>query len=223
MLARKNLIFSIAVITGFVCSTVLAFGPDVVPEPLPNQTGFYAEGNLGYALVDWRGVISPPTGFGINISNGIGGFTGGGALGYQWNPFVGLEGGAYYLSPFKFNANFLSNQLFGTVHINQWFGYFAAKLSAPIPIIDNLDAFVKIGAAYRSTQVSVTTSIPVFIAQTATSNLDRWEPVFAAGAQYYFYYNWYATVQWMYVGESGPAPFPAVHSFTGGIGYLFAF
>src|SRR3990167_10365521 len=101
MLVKKLLTLTVVGIASVAATTVvLAGGPEYA---VPSYAGFYIEGNAGYAYRPWQNDVTTLYGFFNQVgavssgSNSNGGFTGGADLGYQFNQFVSIEGGWYYL------------------------------------------------------------------------------------------------------------------------------
>jgi len=242
MSVKKLLILAAAGIASVAATAAMAGGPDVVAAPAPDYSGVYIQGDLGYANLNYKDAYSDYFHY-YDVdakfsSNGTGGFTVGGALGYQFTRFLAAEVGAFYLprvkgSAYSYNslAGSESSSL-GSFTINNWFLYMAGKLMAPVPWVDNLDIFFKAGVAYREARLSGCIEYNGYSVNKQT--LNGWVPMFATGLMYWLNDNLYLKFQYMYVahyrdclgvtGHSGgyDVEIPAAHLFLGGIGYKFA-
>lgn len=212
-----------------VASAILAGGSDYVPTP--SYAGIYAEGNLGYAYHSWLKDASTIVGFAKqtavlgSASRGNGGFTVGGDLGYQFNQYLAVEGGWYYLPKLKFTTNIkISSLAPGTYNVKSGIAYGAFKGMAPVYI--NTYVFGKLGVAYAYNQSSAAlpTLKPPF---NVTSRSNFWNPLFAAGVQYCFTPNCSVNAQYNFVPGYRGASYsrfstvPVMHLFTIGLGYKF--
>jgi OOP family OmpA-OmpF porin len=214
---KKSTLIGVAGIAAISMGTAFAGGPDVVPVvPQASDNGVYIQGDVGYVTNEWKRNFDA-----VNWgSNDYGSFVGGGALGYQWNRFLAAEVGAFFMPEADFRFFDVNRRVVRDGHVSGWFAYLAGKLMAPVPWVDNLDAYLKAGIAYRQTSVT-----------NFTSDRGDWRPAFAAGGQYNFSPNWYVEVQWMHVGEGsnvfvngfGSNAIPALNLFTIGAGYKFTF
>lgn len=224
---KKSTIFGIAGIAAISMGTAFAGGPDLAPVvPEASDNGVYIQGDAGYAgrewsrnfrFINWRG-------------NRLGSFTAGGAIGYQWDRFLAAEFGGFFMQDTTFTYLPVGALVGATGHASDWFVYFAGKLMAPVPWVDNLDAFFKAGIAYRETGITGSV-VGINGINGVSRDKGNWRPTFAAGGQYNFTPNWYVEVQYMHVGEGGrvfvngfgPNAIPALNLFTVGAGYKFTF
>lgn len=214
MSVNKLLTLTVAGVASLgVTTAALAGGPDYTPAP--SYAGIYVEGNIGYAIRNW--LQDPLTPIAIlssisSTSNGRGGFAGGVDIGYQFNQYFSVEGGWVYLPRAKSTVNNA-----GSVKINSGIAYGAIKLTAPI--YENTYVFGKLGAGYVYNRLSGSLS-------SATSSSNYWNPLWAAGVQYYFNQNLSINLQYMNVAgyhRSSDSNFasPDTHLFTVGLGYKF--
>lgn len=208
MSVKKNLILAAAgVVAAIGATAALAGGPDVMPVAPAFQPSVYVEGHAGYALQRWTSVGL----FTTVGSNGTGGFTAGGDIGYQFTRHLALEFGGFYLP--RVTGTFGA----GTRNISNWFLYGAAKVS--VPVYTNIDLFAKFGAVWRQLRHSGTAAI-------AGGTGNYWRPLFAAGANYHVNENWNVGFQYMLVPNNILAAAnrtaPSANLFTGFIGYSFA-
>lgn len=207
MSVKKLLVLSAAGVAALGSVAAVAGGPDVQPMPAPSYQGFYIQGDIGYAVSNWRGVFNA-AGLPVTSStNGSGGFAVGGSVGYQWSRYLAAEFGGFYNSRTTING-IVNNNAF-SVRFTNWFLYLAAKLMAPLPWVDNLDIYVKGGLAYRVVDV------------TNGNNNDYLRPLAAVGLQYNINDQWYVKGQWMHVTGVSSNRVPPIDQFTFGVGYKF--
>lgn len=231
MSIKKMLVLAAAGLSATVATAAMAGGPEVAYAP--SYAGLYIEGNVGYAYRPWQNNVTTTygaanlLGFLSSTSNINGGFTGGADLGYQFNQFFSIEGGWYYLpkasatSPGVISTSPLTVAIVAN-NITGGIAYAAVKGTAPV--YENLYIFGKLGAAYTYNHASVD-----FVSSNVagfTSNSNYWNPLLAAGIQYYFTPNWSVNAQYTYVpgyDSSSANRFitPAAQLITAGIGYKF--
>lgn len=219
MSVKKLITFATAGIASVgVTSAAVAGGPDYISAP--SYAGAYVEDNVGYVYRPWRSDVTTvpgtPKNFGVlsSSSNGNGGFTFGGDLGYQFNQYFSVEGGWFYLPKAKFTIDPT------TFRINAGVAY--AALKAMASVYENAYVFGKLGVAYTYNQSNV-----AFLSSDLTKvvrSSNYWNPLFAAGVQYYFTPNWSMNAQYTFVpgyrsASSSCFVAPVVHLFTVGIGY----
>ena len=221
-----------------VTSAALAGGFDYVPAP--SYVGMYVGSNLGYAYRPWLKDASTIVGFAKqaavlgSASRGNGGFTFGGDLGYQFSQYFAVEGGWYYLPELKFTTNAkispskISPLVAGTYDVKSGMAYGAFKGMAPV--CANTYIFSKLGVAYTYNRSSAASSVALPTLEAPFSVAPRsnfWNPLFAAGIQYYFTPNWSVNAQYTFVpgyrgvSSSRFAAVPAIHLFTVALGYKF--
>lgn len=206
MSVKKLLILSATGVAALGATAAYAGGPDFAPAPVPAfEPMVYVEGYLGYADVDWRNfALSPFTAF---SDNSRGGFTGGGDIGYQFTPHLGVEFGGYWLPRVR-------GSFFGIpVRVTSWFLYLAGKLT--VPVYDRIDLFGKIGAGWRRLRG---------ISPFGASDNDYWRPIFAGGATYHITHEFTASFQYIRFPAriSSFTAAPAANLYLGGVGYQFA-
>lgn len=221
----------LALSTCMFSSLAIAGGAE---EYKPTYSGVYIEGNLGYAIHDWRPtqiVVSP---FANNrVANGAGGFIFGFDMGYQFNQYFSLEGGWYYYPTVR---GAILQRAGLTAEVHTWFAYLGGKFT--MPVWRNTYVYGKLLAAYynsRSNRLLPTTASIQAVGRvaagvgipTSTNGSSTWfNPLFAAGIQYYFNENFSINVQYMYAPpfdkrSSSRYGVPESHIFTLGIGYKF--
>jgi OmpA-OmpF porin, OOP family len=228
MSVKKLLLLLSAGLATIGMSVAMAGGPEpLTPTAPPEVPGFqptiYLDGNLGYAVMDWKefNSVSGPVPFDRITSNSSGGFTFGGDVGYQFAKYFGAEVGAYYLPRVKGRASDFDPFVFDKeLRVNSWFAYFAGKIV--VPVFDCIDLFGKIGVAYRH----INFSGPGIDDGVSRSN-DYWRPMFAAGGIYHINENWSVNAQYIRMpGYVHSHPLtrrsPPADLFTLGIGYQFA-
>lgn len=218
MSVKKLITFATASIASVgVTSAAVAGGSEYVSAP--NYAGVYAEDNAGYVYRPWKSDVTTvpgtPRNSGLSSSSsGNGGFTFGGDLGYQLSQYFSVEGGWFYLPKAKFTINPTTFKIKG--------GIAYAALKAMASIYENTYVFGKLGMAYTYNQSSV-----AFLSSDLTkvvSSSNYWNPLFAAGVQYYFTPNWSVNTQYTFVPgyrstSSSCFVAPVAHLFTVGIGY----
>jgi opacity protein-like surface antigen len=216
-------------------TAVLAGGPEYA---VPSYAGFYIEGNLGYAYRPWQNNV--PTIFGLanqlgilsSTSNINGGFTGGADIGYQFNQFFAIEGGWNYLPKV---SGTVGADLVGvtpvSLSITSGLAYAAFKGTAPI--YNNTYIFGKLGAVYtynssnvRLPSTNIINNVTTGVVPTTTTQSNYWNPMLAAGIQYYFTPSWSVNVQYAYIPgfqQSSSSRFitPESQLITAGLGYKF--
>lgn len=199
-----------------------------VEPPQPIYSGIYLEGDIGYAGVNWHNYAFAPPNFGSFGSSGtintFGGFTFGSDLGYQFNQFIALEVGWFYIPTVRGTFDDITMTAKGGV------AYGDGKLSVPV-YSDTLYLFAKAGAAYRYTRL--TSNSPVFFNGTLIPiNGNYWSAIFGAGVQYYFYGQGSVHMEYLRVGgyETIITPptinrlnVPQANVLLVGIGYKFVF
>lgn len=221
MSVKKILVLAAAGIASVGVTAAMAGGPDMAPAPV-SHSGFYVEGQLGYARTNYRDYYTVTTPSSVTWKDGRGAFAFGGAVGYSWNKNIAAEVGAYYLGEAKIrNAAATANN----AEIRRFAVYAAAKLTAPI--VDNFDVFAKLGLAVVNSRLTINGSGVTGITPipgTASMTRNYLRPVLGAGAQYHFNNNLYAIVQYLHIAGNGSMGGMMLQSnlFTGGVGYEFA-
>lgn len=219
MSVKKLITFATAGIASVgVTSAAVAGGPEYVSAQ--SYAGVYAEDNVGYVYRPWRSDVTTVPGTPRNSdvlsssSSGNGGFAFGGDLGYQLNQYFSVEGGWFYLPKAKFTVNPTAFKIKG--------GIAYAALKAMASIYEDAYVFGKLGMAYTYNQSSAAFLSSDLSKVVNSSNY--WNPLFAAGVQYYFTPNWSANAQYTFVPgyrstSSNCFVAPVAHLFTVGIGY----
>jgi len=233
MSVKKLLLLTAAGIASVGMTTLaVAGGPDVAPAPADN--GVYIDVNLGYAWHDWQNTLGNFVG---NIaafegatgvtnwgSNANGGFAVSPDFGYQFNRFVAIEGGYWYLPQASASGTVTTPDGDFPVsgNIDNYALFLVAKFMAPV--YENWDLFMKAGLAYRYSSFSGgnanfnNVGIGVFTAIV---------PTFSGGVQYTYDQNWRFNVMYTYIasnstGNNASILTPNAHILTAGVGYLFA-
>ena len=212
--------------------SVAAFagGPDDVAPP--TYAGVYIEGNAGYAARDWQNDGS--TVYGVFHTVGLvtsksalkGGFTCGVDLGYQFNEYFSVEGGWFYLPKSKASlGGTVGRAVFAPVAASISSGLAYGALKMTVPVYFNTYLFGKLGAGYTYNKVKGATFPSTNFAGGVTRS-NFWNPLWAAGAQYYFNPNLSINFQYTSVAgyhkSSGKNFFvPSANLFTVGLGYKF--
>ena len=180
--------------------------------------GAYLEANFGYAFVPYKqnmGTITKadatPAGVPLSWSNGNGGYTYGGDVGYQFIDYMAVELGIFRFP--KATARLTTNQL----KFNQftsWAGYGALKFIAPI--FHHFAIFAKAGAGYY-----MVNALP--LNTTAFQSKNRFVPVFGSGFDYSFDNSIMLNLSWTYFSDDSntTAVVPHINAITAGIGYKF--
>jgi hypothetical protein len=216
MSIKNSLIFLSAACAVFSASTIFAGGVEIPLEPefIPY---LYAEANVGYAYVNWKRFPDPIYPFlrtyparPENKGDGfVYGFDGGFAFARNfaveiaWFDLPNASGQGSGLFPYGF----------GSLRVNSWFTYAAAKLM--VPIYSRFDVFGKVGGAYRDINYHG-------IAAPRSTNA-YWTPVFAAGIEF-GWNHWALNAQYLRLpGYREARPItqraPAANLYTVGIGY----
>lgn len=218
----------------FFSATALAGGVET-----PSSAGFYLEGNVGFSFRNWRDdglfqdyLVSAQGGpvFG-SMSNDQNGATAGADLGYQFNDFVALETGWYYLPTLDYTVPLGNTVDVGnTLSIFSWLFYLGGKLM--VPIYPNTFVFGKIAVAYITNRASFSGEFSNAVsAVQLPTNGNYWAPLFATGIEYNFRWHWLVNAQYIFVkdfyhtplgGSPNRIPSPNTNLFTVGIGYKFA-
>lgn len=215
-----------------VATAALAGGPEYAPAP--SYAGIYLEGNVGYAARNW--LKSTPTPFGaLNLvpgvlsstSNARGGFTGGVDVGYQFNQYFSVEAGWMYLPQVKGTINLGGSIAPFQAKVSSGLAYGAFKMSAPV--YENTYIFGKLGAGYVYNRAKGLPAGTTFTSTNGTAGVTRsnyWNPLWAAGVQYYFNPSLSVNFQYMNIGGYSKASSknfaaPSTNLFTVGVGYKF--
>lgn len=227
MSVKKLLLLTAAGIAS-VGATAFAGGPDQMPAPV-FQPNIYVEGNLGYVRSNWSLTPVAVNPFANNAGtvvttggNGTGGFTFGFALGYNFIKHFSGELGWDWIPQANGTGRILPVANNG-LNVSSWVIYLAGKLD--VPVMDNVDLFGKLGAAYRS--LSWGGAGATGVALNPSGNTGYWSPMFGAGLQYSWNDNFYILAQWKHImsninNASVSQRAPQADFFTLGLGYRFA-
>jgi len=224
MSVKKLLLLTAAGIAS-VGATAFAGGPDQMPAPV-FQPNIYVEGNVGYVRSNWS-LVNPlinPFSTGVVNTTGNdanGGFTFGFALGYNFIKHFSGELGWDWIPQANGTAGRLAAP--NGLNVDSWVIYLAGKLD--VPLMDNVDLFGKLGAAYRSLSWGGAGAIGVGL--NPSGNTGYWSPMFGAGLQYSWNDNFYILAQWKHImsninSGSVSKRAPQADFFTLGLGYRFA-
>jgi len=169
-----------------------------------NAAGFYISGNLGYGNVD----VNLPSVAGVSTSHrGVAWST---AVGYQFNPYVAVEGGYIQFADEKVSVPGSS------VTVTTEAADLAVK--GIYPINQQFNVFGKAGIAYMThTGVISGGGTTVIVADTDHQVV----PLFGAGASYNIDENWAVGVQAITTLKSGDN-FPATYTGLVGVTYKFS-
>lgn len=221
MSVKKLITFATASIASVgVTSAAVASGDY---SPAPSYAGVYVEGNVGYVYRPWiSDVTTVPSalkklGVLTSSSRGNSGFGFGADVGYQFNQYFAVEGGWFRLPKAKFTIK-------PAVNFTIRGGVAYAALKAMAPIYENAYVFGKLGAAYTYNRSNAALLSSNTTALVKSSNY--WNPLFAAGVQYYFNKSFSVNAQYMFVPgyrTSSAKRFvaPVAHFLTVGLGYKF--
>lgn len=212
-------------ITSLLITSQLAMaGGDATMQAATFNPHAYLEGMAGYAQTGWEDITGTDY---ETISfdytkNKNGGFSWGGAIGYQWLSWMAIEAGAFKLPTTDLSLELNSDNapsinfngsIKGTIY------YLAGKMSHPIK--DKMNLFAKAGLNYQDTSVSDDLS---YGSDGIKSN-DHIGPFFGVGASYSIKSNWYAKIE--YDRASGQADHqsdeyaPNPNIIVAGLGYSF--
>lgn len=251
MSVKKLLVLGAASLAAIGATAAMAGGPDhmAMPAEPAFQNSVYVDLNLGYAQSNWSDFRSSRLlgASGVSLysptNHGKGGFSAGADMGYNITRHIAVEGGWYYLpqvkagvTPFGTAGVSLNDALYnvpagGTMKLNSWFAYAAAKLS--VPVADNVDLFGKVGAAYRSLTNSFSPGTPSYASYfNMAGHGHYWAPLFGTGVQYNWG-EWALGAQYMYLPGNdeanhasasfagAPNAAPEVNLYTAFVGYKF--
>lgn len=232
--------------TPFILSAVLAsvaYAGDMgaVIQETPSQY-VYIEGNVGYAFHPWKNDRATTVGLenqlGVltNLSNINGGAVGGADIGFQFNRYLGIEGGWSYIPRASYNRTStvtlpVANTTFTLpqglqVNINSGLAYIGLK--GTVPLFGKLDGFAKIAGAYSYNHTNV--DVPASLVNTpvvhTTHHSNYLNPLFGFGLQYPILENFRINVQYDYVPGYEAASAnnfitPPIQLATFGLGYQF--
>ncbi len=199
--------------SAFVLSTAgIAGGTTRVPganTDANNITGLYVSGNLGYGTVDIKLPKDLPSG----ISASHSGFAWSGALGYQFNQYIALEGGYIQFANVEVKQDSVGNVKLHTNAVD-------LALKGIYPINQRFDVFGKAGLAYMSHSVAGTANG----GSTVTVSIKNHQiaPLFGLGAAYNITRKVAVDVQGITTLKSGDdGEYPATYTGLVGLTYKF--
>lgn len=103
-------------------------------------------------------------------------------LGYQFNPYLGVEGGYVNLGKAKYSATANEGVLSATAKAKGW----TIAGVGTIPVNDSFSAFVKLGAIYAKVDAGATASSPDYGSFAASESASKWKTAYGFGATYHF-------------------------------------
>lgn len=223
MSIKKLLILSAAGLAAVSSAVAFAGGPDAMgpanAQPACSdamyQPAFYIDADGGYNFANYNNFIGTSTATNNYYGSGVGG----GDIGVQFNNYMGLELGSYYLGEV---GNSTTGRTSYTV-------YGAGKFSVPVPYVAGLNTFAKVGVAWVGQNNNGS-----FPAATTTGSQDYWAPIFGAGFDYAIAQvsGLSVNLQWLRVSGSGSvttggstyekSAAPASDLLVAGLGYQVA-
>ncbi|OGT26909.1 MAG: hypothetical protein A2624_02225 [Gammaproteobacteria bacterium RIFCSPHIGHO2_01_FULL_42_8] len=249
MSVRKLLVLSAAGLAAIGATAAIAGGPDHMA--MPSEPGFqnsvYIDLHGGYENSNWsdfnsNNVLGPSaTSNYVPTSRGKGYWTAGADMGYNITQHIAAEAGWFYQVKVSGNGttlatNGVASQSGNSLNVHSWFAYMAARLN--VALADDFDLFGKVGVGYRALSYSRTNQASGGGITGVTGNGSYWAPVFGTGVQYNWG-DWMLGAQYLYfpantdvnrttasgvtAGAYGaPNAAPAIHTYTGFVGYKFA-
>ena len=232
MSIKKVLVCSVMSAVAFSVTNAIAGGATQETTVPVANTGYYVDGNLGYASQDYYDSQSWANNGGAfaggvrhnNNNDVFGGFSAGVDAGYEVNRHVAIELGWFYLPSVNVMPSTVSAQ-----YLTSWELYLAAKYRVPLPVVSKTNVFFKLGVGYRNASLP-SNAIVAYGVNNDISNYVR--PVFAAGLDYAFNQYWTGIFQYAYfMGAANSFPLIAKNAgslgtvpanvFTLGLGYRF--
>ena len=173
-----------------MAGTLCAAGAPHAAVSTNNNSGFYVNGNAGYARTKWQEIMgtqhtSGPTKIAFDYTqNANGGFTFGGDAGYNIYNWLGVEFGGQYLPQTKITASIkppgtTQPQTYSDT-FNNWALYLAGKLSHRFA--SQFEVYSKVGLSYQKVDVTKSKSYSDSAGIDTSSTIG---PYFAAGVSYY--------------------------------------
>jgi len=137
---------------------------------------------------------------------------GGGGLGWNFNRYLGLQGGAQFLSSSQSAGGTLPSIASNTVDLDATLLYGEAKLSWPLT--DGLSVYASVGGAYTDASASVTlmTSPPATVSVSKSATGYR----IGLGTEYWFSRHWGLRAGWHQQNAGGVGS-----EVAGGIAFRF--
>ena len=174
-----------------ISCTICAAGAPHTAVSSNNNSGFYVNGNVGYARTKWKDIMgtshgAPNSEYELRFDypqNGNGGFTFGGDAGYNLYNWLGIELGGQYLPQTKVNA---TSKVYGRTvgsakdTLDNWALYLAGKLSHRIT--NQFEVYSKVGISLQQVDVKQSKSYSGNKGIDSNSTIG---PYFAAGVSYY--------------------------------------
>ncbi len=166
MSIKKLLILSAAGLAAVTSAAAFAGGPDQMEESLFTPA-IYADLHGGYSFYNWNQEILGNTGVvwftPQGLENSMGGAIGGADVGFQIFKNVAVEVGGFYLPRLKGTANDAvdvtnptactgSTSADGSCAQGEqwnWVAYAAGRFDVPMPYVQGLNMFAKLGGAWR--------------------------------------------------------------------------
>lgn len=240
MSVKKLLVLSAAGLAAIGATAVMAGGPDhmAMPSEPAFQNSVYVDLHGGYTQSNWSDFTGSKL-IGIRsdsvfapTKNGKGGGMGGADLGFKATQHIAVETGWFYIPEVKSagtgtSIDSVSQPSTVSGKVRSWFAYVAAKLT--VPVIENLNLYGKVGAAYRSLAYSPHNTITGGV----NSRGHYWAPVFATGIEYMVAHNWILGAQYLHLPGNSEANYarlafgapnaaPELNQYTAFVGYDFA-
>lgn len=247
MSMKNYLVLAAASVAALGATAALAGGPDHMcpPQEPQNAMHVYVEAGGGYTWGDWKSLVrSAETQWSSGAIMNKGAKKGGVAIadvGFQFLTNWAVEAGAIYLPKVKGSS---SINAAGAVVIGSDGGvvgtslysfvyYGALRISAPVPYLEDLQGFAKLGVAFRGAKGGEPNILRPF-STYRTSIL----PLFAGGLKYQFWDTGFSVnSQFTYLGNQlrlksqlaqnnailRSKNSPAYYIITAGAGYQFDF
>ncbi len=235
MSIKKWLLLSAAGFIAATSSAVLAGGPDQVPQSLFTPA-IYVDAHGGYSFYNWDALAGASD---ITIwfnramitTNKQGGGMGGLDIGMQIFKNVAFEVGSFYLPRVEGVGNIdpcPDEEICPTNAAEQWnwMVYSALRFDVPMPYVNGLNVFAKVGPGWRGMS-NVGQTIPGYGGMR-----DYWTVVFGAGADYAIRQSGFRVgVQWLHVPgyisvstlAKAASMQPAQNLLTASVGYKYDF
>jgi len=200
----KKLLISAVAVLG-LSSAALAGGLPEDAAPMPtassSDTGFYVGAEGGYGITNWKNLdIS-------HVVNRDNGFVGRAFLGYDLNRYWAVEGGyTYFFNKAEVTTGAVTSKA-KTQNID-------VVLKGKLPIVDNFDAYAKVGGNYLMTN-----------RDAGQDNIKHFNLTYGAGFDYAITSNVIANIEWLrFNGKAkvGDAKYqPNTDAFMVGLRYKF--
>jgi opacity protein-like surface antigen len=164
-------------------------------------TGFYILGQAGYGWDDgFSSNQSQNIDDGVKLNKGKNGFTGRAGIGYQFNPYLGLQAGFAYLPAYKYEATYTGNGgTQSTAGIKLSFYAIDAMGVVTLPINDSLYVYGGAGAAYVHMSKDVTAESGNLSSNINLGKEGYIRPKLAAGVGYKINPNVALTVEYAHI------------------------